>query len=117
MQESPIISEIKAALIALPVIGLAIWGALGGATNALVIRVTLWEALRHVALGGLFAAGVGGLGAPLLGFWLGLPPDALTASGGAAGGSLAYLTGSLGSAAFEVVLQRIRAGRLPRDTP
>lgn len=107
-------TEIKAALIALPIVGLAIWGALGGATNALVIRVTMREAIRHVVLGAMVAAGLGGLGAPLVGHWLGIPADALAV---AAGGSAAYLTGSLGAAIFEVIIQRVRAGRLPRDNP
>lgn len=110
-------TEIKAALLTLPVVGLAIWGALGGATNALVIRVTAWEALRHVLLGALVAAGLGGLGAPLVGHWLGMPAGMLSPTDGAATGSIAYLTGSLGAAILEVIIQRIRAGRLPRDTP
>ncbi|SEB67830.1 hypothetical protein [Rhodobacter sp. 24-YEA-8] len=115
--DSNLWAEIKAAILAGSVMAAVIWGALGGATNALVIRVTAREALRHIALGATIAAGLGGLGAPLIGHWLGLPPDALGAGGGAAGGSVAYLTGSLGAAIFEVIIQRIRAGRLPRDNP
>lgn len=112
-----LIDEIKAVLMTLPIVGLAIWGALGGATNALVIRVTAREAVRHIVLGGAIAAGLGGLGAPLMAYWLGLPTDAISPVTGASTGSIAYLTGSLGSAIFEVILQRIRAGRLPNDTP
>ncbi len=113
---TPIWASIKAALIAIPALGAAIWGGLGGATNALVIKVTALEALRHIAIGAAIAAGLGGLGAPLVGHWLALPADTLSAPL-AAGGSAAYLTGSLGAAVFEVLLHRIRGGRLPRDNP
>ena len=37
---------------------LAAWGALGGATNALTTRMRLRDALRHILLGGLIAAGM-----------------------------------------------------------
>ena len=103
------------AMIAVPVLGTAIWGALGGATNALVIRVTARQALRHIALGAAIAAGLGGIAAPLLRHWLGLPAGVLTGADGAAGGSLAYLTGSLGAAAFEAILTRIRSEGLGDD--
>ena len=36
---------------------LAAWGALGGACNALTTRMRLRDALRHILLGGLIAAG------------------------------------------------------------
>ena len=114
---TPIWASIKTAILAVPVLGAAAWGALGGATNALVIKVTLIEAVRHIAIGAAIAAGLGGLGAPLLGHWLGLPPGTLNAPEGAAGGTVAYLTGSLGAAVFDVLLHRIRRGRLPRDNP
>jgi len=114
---TPIWASIKAAIVAIPVLSAALWGGLGGATNALVIKVTALEAIRHIAIGAAIAAGLGGLGAPLLGHWLGLPPGTLNAPEGAAGGTAAYLTGSLGAAIFEVLLHRIRGGRLPRDNP
>lgn len=109
-----VIAWIKAALIAVPVIGAAFWGGLGGATNALVIRVTLREALRHVAIGAVIAAGLGGLAAPIMTHWLGLPSGMLTGPL-AAGGSISYLTGSLGAAIFEAMLSLIRSGKLPND--
>ena len=40
---------------------LAAWGALGGATNALSTRMRLRDAIRHILLGGLIAAGMGSL--------------------------------------------------------
>ena len=114
---TPIWASVKSAFVAIPVLGAAAWGALGGATNAIVIRVTALEALRHVALGALIAAGLGGLGAPLINHWLGLPAGTLNAPDWAAGNAVAYLTGSLGAAVFDVVLHRIRRGRLPSDSP
>lgn len=63
---TPIWASAKAAFLAVPVLGTALWGGLGGATNALVIKVTALEALRHVAIGAAIAAGLGGLGAPSL---------------------------------------------------
>ena len=38
---------------------LAAWGALGGATNALTTRMRLRDAIRHILLGGIIAAGMG----------------------------------------------------------
>lgn len=110
-------ASIKAALIAIPAFGAAFWGALGGATNALVIRVTALEALRHIVIGAVIAAGLGGIGGPLAMYWLGLPAEMISRGEWAAGGSGAYLAGSFGAAIFEVVLTRIRAGRLPHDNP
>lgn len=108
-------SNVLATIIASPVAAAAVWGALGGSTNALVIRVTLRAAIRHIAIGTLVAAGVGGAGGPLLEWWGVLPPGSLDAFSAASGGAVAYLVGSLGSAIFEVLLTRIRAGRLPSD--
>lgn len=113
----PVWVTIKAALLAIPAVGAALWGALGGATNALVIRVTAIEAIRHIVIGAVIAAGLGGLAGPIMSHWLGLPPEAVRDASGAlaAGGTAAYLAGSLGAAIFEVLLTRIRAGRLPDD--
>jgi hypothetical protein len=111
----PLMTAAKAALIAVPALAAAFWGGLGGATNALVIRVTAREAARHIAIGASVAAGLGGIAAPILTHWLGLPDGAITGTDGAATGSLAYLTGSLGAAIFEALLTRIRGGRLPGD--
>ena len=101
-------TSIWAAIVAIPVLATAIWGGLGGATNALVIRVTAREALRHVAIGAIIAAGLGGLAAPILTHWLGLPEGTLHTRTASASFSLAYLTGSIGAAVFEALLTRIR---------
>jgi hypothetical protein len=86
---------------------LAVWGALGGATNALTTKMRLRDALRHILLGGLIAAGMGSLSMALVTAWLGLPPEAIPAGGAA--GSAAYLVGVFGPAFIEVVLARLRA--------
>ena len=85
---------------------LAAWGALGGATNALTTRMRLRDALRHILLGGLIAAGMGSFSMSLVARWLGLPPEAVPAGGAA--GSAAYLVGVFGPAVIEVTLARIR---------
>lgn len=59
-------------------------GALGGATNALTTRMRLRDALRHILLGGLIAAGMGSLSMALVTAWLALPPQAIPAGGAAA---------------------------------
>jgi hypothetical protein len=88
---------------------LAAWGALGGATNALTTKMRLRDAIRHILLGGLIAAGMGSLSMALVARWLGLPPEAVPAGGAA--GSAAYLVGVFGPAAIEVTLARIRGTR------
>jgi len=50
---------------------LAAWGALGGATNALTTKMRLRDALRHILLGGLIAAGMGSLSMAVITSWLG----------------------------------------------
>ena len=88
---------------------LAAWGALGGATNALTTKMRLRDAVRHILLGGLIAAGMGSLSMGLITHWLKLPPEAVPAGGAA--GSAAYLVGVFGPAMIEVGLVRIRSFR------
>ncbi|MEC3860133.1 hypothetical protein VK792_02445 [Mesobacterium sp. TK19101] len=92
---------------------LAIWGALGGATNALTTKMRLRDALRHILLGGLIAAGMGSLSMAVITSWLGLPPQAIPAGGAA--GSAAYLVGVFGPAVIELVLARLRQAREGSD--
>ncbi|GHE01043.1 hypothetical protein U879_13265 [Defluviimonas sp. 20V17] len=88
---------------------LAAWGALGGATNALTTKMRLRDALRHILLGGLIAAGMGSFSMAVITSWLGLPPQAIPAGGAA--GSAAYLVGVFGPAVIELVLARLRQAR------
>lgn len=85
---------------------LAAWGALGGATNALSTKMRLRDALRHILLGGLIAAGMGSLSMALVTRWLDLPPEAIPAGGAA--GSAAYIVGVFGPAIIELGLARLR---------
>jgi len=85
---------------------LAAWGALGGATNALTTRMRLRDAIRHILLGGLIAAGMGSLSMAVVARWLDLPPETVAAGGAA--GSAAYLVGVFGPAFIEVALARLR---------
>lgn len=88
---------------------LAAWGALGGATNALTTRMRLRDALRHILIGGLIAAGMGSLSMALVTRWLGLPPEAIPAGGAA--GSATYLVGVFGPAFIELILARLRGAK------
>lgn len=88
---------------------LAAWGALGGATNALTTRMRLRDALRHILLGGIIAAGMGSFSMALVTKWLGLPNEAIPAGGAA--GSAAYLVGVFGPAFIEVALARLRGAK------
>jgi hypothetical protein len=53
---------------------LAAWGALGGATNALTTKMRLRDAIRHILLGGMIAAGMGSLSMAIVARRLDLPP-------------------------------------------
>lgn len=94
----------------------AAWGAAGGLTSALAITgQQRRDVIRQVVLGALVAGGLGTAAGAVLSTWLGLPVEAIPAVG--VGGSTSYLTGVFGPALFEVVLSRIRAGRLPPEGP
>lgn len=112
MADEPTIwGEIWRSVAASATVAAAAWGAAGGATSALVIKVSTRDALRQVILGALTAGGMGTVGGGLIAAWLDLPAHAIPAIG--AGGSIAYLVGVFGPAIIEVLLTRIRAGRLP----
>jgi hypothetical protein len=101
------------AAIASSIVTTAGWGAAGGATSAIVVRVKPGDALRQIVSGSLIAGGVGTLALGLLVRWGVLPGEAMIAGG--AGGSASYLVGVFGPAVFEVILSRIRKGSLPGD--
>lgn len=91
----------------------AAWGAMGGATSALVIRVERKAVVRQIATGALVAGGVGTAGMALLSAWVGVPTGAIPATGAASAAS--YLIGVFGPAVFEVILRRLQAGRMPGE--
>ena len=107
--ETGFIAAVLRDLAASTAVILAAWGALGGATNALTTKMRLRDAIRHILLGGLIAAGMGSVSMALVTSWLGLPPEAIPAGGAA--GSAAYLVGIFGPAFIEVVLARLRRGK------
>jgi len=107
--ETGFIAAVLRELAASTAVILAAWGALGGATNALTTKMRLRDAIRHILLGGLIAAGMGSVSMALVTSWLGLPPEAIPAGGAA--GSAAYLVGIFGPAFIEVVLARLRRGK------
>ena len=110
MNDEPgFIAAVLRELAASTAVILAAWGALGGATNALTTKMRLRDAIRHILLGGLIAAGMGSVSMALVTSWLGLPPEAVPAGGAA--GSAAYLVGIFGPAFIEVVLARLRRGK------
>ena len=108
-EETRFLATVLRDLAASTAVILAAWGALGGATNALTTKMRLRDALRHILLGGLIAAGMGSLSMALVTAWLGLPPEAIPAGGAA--GSAAYLVGVFGPAFVEIVLARMRRTR------
>lgn len=107
--ETGFVAAVLRELAASTAVILAAWGALGGATNALTTKMRLRDALRHVLLGGLIAAGMGSLSMAVVALWLGLPSEAIPAGGAA--GSAAYLVGVFGPAVIELVLARLRNAR------
>jgi acyl dehydratase len=107
--ETGFVAAVLRELAASTAVILAAWGALGGATNALTTKMRLRDALRHVLLGGLIAAGMGSLSMAVVALWLGLPSEAIPA--GVAAGSAAYLVGVFGPAVIELVLARLRNAR------
>ena len=107
--ESRFIAAVLKELATSTAVILAAWGALGGATNALTTKMRLRDAIRHILLGGLIAAGMGSLSMSLVTHWLKLPSEAVPAGGAA--GSAAYLVGVFGPAVIEVALVRIRSFR------
>lgn len=89
------------------------WGALGGATSALTVKVTPKAMVRQVVLGALVSGGIGTMAMALVAKMFGLSPDLIPIVGASA--SASYLVGIFGPAIIEVLLSRIRAGRLPGE--
>lgn len=120
MSEDPsILSEIVKSAVANGAVISALWGAAGGLTSALSIADEdgtgrkVKSVLRQIVIGALAASGGGTTLGAAMANWMGLPVEAIPAFG--AGGAVAYLTGVFGPALIEVMLLRIRAGRLPSD--
>lgn len=105
--------EVWHAVIASSIATTGIWGAAGGVTSALAVKVHPRAAARQIAMGALVAGGTGTLGTALVSAWMGIPPELIPAMG--AGASASYFMGVFGPAIIEVMLRRISRGRLPSD--
>ena len=96
-------------------ITMAAWGAAGGATSGLLIKVSRRDLVRHTLIGALVAGGVGALATPLVMWALNLPAESVAPVVGGLAGSSAYLAGLILPGVFEVILTRLRRGVLPSD--
>lgn len=105
--------EILRGLLASGVVTAGGWGAAGGMTSALAVKVSPRAALRQIAMGALVAGGTGTFATALVSHWLGLSPELIPAVGAGASGS--YFVGVFGPAIIEVMLRRIGWGRLPGE--
>ena len=117
-QPATIWDDVWRVVVTSATVAAAAWGAAGGATSALAITGQSRRGImRQVALGALTAGGLGSAAGAVLGGWLHLGSDAIAAAtaGGSVSGAASYMTGVFGPALFEVILSRIRAGRLPGD--
>ena len=107
-------SEVVTSIVASSAVTAAGWGALGGATSALAVGgTTKRAAVRHVILGALVAGGTGTMAMALTAKALGLDASLIPLAG--AGSSASFFVGTFGPAVIEVLLSRIRAGRLPGE--
>ena len=86
----------------------AVWGAFGGATSALTVRVDRKAMVRQVLLGALVAGGSGTAGFALFAATFGLDSDVVLAGGTL--GSVSYITGAFGPAIVEAILGKISGG-------
>lgn len=115
MQQEPNFwAEVVRSVAASSIVTAAGWGALGGATSALAVRGASKRAfVRQVVMGALVAGGSGAIAMAMIVKYSGLDPALIPVAG--AGGSASYFMGLLGPAIIEVVISRIRAGRLPGE--
>lgn len=87
---------------------------MGGATSALAIGGSSRRAvIRHITLGAMVAGGSGSLAMAIFAKFAGFDPSLIPLAG--AGSSASFFVGVFGPAVIEVVLSRIRAGRLPGE--
>lgn len=107
------IEKVLSGAAASSVVVAAGWGALGGATAALTVKVSGKDAVRMIVTGGLVAGGGGATVGAMMAFYLSLSAEFVALAG--AGASASYMVGVFGPAIFEVLLSRIRSGRLPTD--
>lgn len=107
------IEQVMKAVAANTIVGASFYGAVGGLTSALAINVDKKALLRQVILGAVVAGGMGSGAGAVLGAWLNI--DWASVPVGGATGTMSYLTGVFGPAIIEVILGRLRAGRMPNE--
>ncbi|WP_395543284.1 hypothetical protein [Neotabrizicola sp. sgz301269] len=115
MNDTTFWQDVWRGVIASGVVTAAGWGAAGGVTSALAVKVRPRAALRQIAMGALVAGGTGTLATAIVAKFTGISPELIPAVG--AGASASYFVGVFGPAIIEVVLRRIGQGRLPGDGP
>jgi hypothetical protein len=108
-------ADVLQAVAGSAVFSVAAWGAMGGATSGLLIKVSRRDLIRHTAIGALVAGGVGALALPLVMWAVNLPSETVAPVVGGLAGSSAYLAGLILPGVFEVLLTRLRRGVLPSD--
>ena len=107
-------AEVGRSVLASGVVTAVGMGALGGATSALAVGgATRRALLRQIVLGAMLSGGTGSLAMAVIAKTLSLPAELIPAAG--AGSSASYFIGVFGPAVIEVLLTRIRAGRLPGE--
>lgn len=114
MTDTPTIwQEIWRGVLASGVVTAVGWGAAGGLTSALAVKVPGRAAARQIVLGGIVSGGLGTGATAIVAKVAGLSPELIPALG--AGASASYLVGVFGPAIIEVLLRRIAGGRLPGE--
>ncbi|MDO8983005.1 hypothetical protein [Cypionkella sp.] len=108
-------ADLLQAIAASSLFNLAAWGAIGGATSGLIIKVARRDLFRHIAIGSLVSTGLGALTWPFLMWSLKLPLDVMTPAFGGVAGSTAYLGGVLIPGLLEVYLRGMKRGVLPAN--
>lgn len=107
--------EIWRGVLASGVVTAAGWGAAGGVTSALAVKVPARSVMRQVTLGALVAGGSGTMATALVAKMFGLSPELIPVVG--ASSSAFFFVGVFGPAIIEVILRRIIGGRLPGEGP
>ncbi|MEZ5723434.1 MAG: hypothetical protein R3D59_19140 [Paracoccaceae bacterium] len=108
-----VIEEIWKSVATNTLVGAAFYGAVGGLTSGLAINVDHRKLRRHVILGAVVAGGMGTGAGAVMAAWLDIDLASVPAAG--ATGTMSYLTGVFGPALIEVILGRLRAGRMPNE--
>lgn len=111
--ENSVWFEVLRAGAASATVAAAVWGAAGGFTSAVVVRVPVHDALRQIVAGAMVAAGVGSGAGTAIVLMVGADPALIPILSAGSLGS--YVAGVIGPAVIELVLSRLKSGQLPGD--